>query len=593
MASVGMRRPSASPYLERGDSMRDHHRQDDSHSGGRRPSYLEQLTVVAHSSARRGKQHIWLITFGVIAFLFIAFHSTPASTKEQLGSLSRASLQRIQDAAKHAVGSSSTSNRPQNCPDSWTGESGYNYPRILHTPAGYGALSRKDNPWRERFLVPLYACNEQETGSQMHVRQLLHLAKALNRTLILPNWGFGIPTISNCRPYSFDTIYETESTNSVGLWSVPFRTWMDYVDRKQRRARLTSRIAIIFFRDTHRRLSEDIANTDEGILENGCIPAEPFEFRDPPIYMATNSETQLSTVVRTLRDTEPLSTLFVFFNHYSDLRTDEPFVDPLLQQRPKNWGLWSGEPWPQWNYSTQVNAMFRTSIQKLPERYGAMQWRMELVNPDTLMKCSDLFAEAVISGMRNRGLDTIYVASDMPIGIDNKKTTSKSASFNPPEVAQAKKSIDHLTYRLNEASFHVKTWNDIKPEEGDRHAIAGLADGASGIFDKLVLGSAEHLWAANPHCGFKSSFLGSIQTLRQDRIGDASERDWEKLEMTWVGKHIDADFWWHINPEEAQQWDDEEVEPEEDRERERERRERRSLGSRPFVARSEAFADRW
>jgi hypothetical protein len=38
-------------------------------------------------------------------------------------------------------------------------------------------------------------------------------------------------------------------------------------------------------------------------------------------------------------------------------------------------------------------------------------------------------------------------------------------------------------------------------------AIDGLAEGGSGIFDKLILGSAEHLWGANPHCGFKSSFL--------------------------------------------------------------------------------------
>lgn len=229
-----------------------------------------------------------------------------------------------------------------------------------------------------------------------------------------------------------------------------------------------TRIAVIFFRDTHRRLSEDIANTDEGILENGCIPSEPFTFADPPIYMATNSDTQMATVVDVLRDTEPLPTLFIFFNHYSELRPGGahiPFKDPLIQQRPANWGLWSGEPWPQWNYSSQVNAMFRTSIAKLPERYAALQWRMELVDPVTLMKCSDQFAEAVISGMRNMGLDTIYVASDMPIGQGKE---SKSASFNPPEVARAKESIDHLTYRLNEASFFVKTWQDIKPRDGDK-----------------------------------------------------------------------------------------------------------------------------
>lgn len=182
--------------------------------------------------------------------------------------------------------------------------------------------------------------------------------------------------------------------------------------------------------------------------------------------MATNSDTKMDTVVRQLRETEALPTLFVFFNHYSELRAPEPFPDPLLQQRPAQWGLWTGEPWPQWNYSSQVNAMFRTSIAKLPERYAALQWRMELVDPVTLMKCSDLFAEAVISGMRLMGLDTIYVASDMPIG--DRPMMSKSASFNPPEVARAKESIDHLTYRLNEASFHVKTWHDIKPKDGDK-----------------------------------------------------------------------------------------------------------------------------
>ncbi|KAK4698363.1 hypothetical protein P7C70_g7915, partial [Phenoliferia sp. Uapishka_3] len=487
---VPPRRPTV-PYTELGQGDQ------------RRPSYLEQLTVVAHASARRGKQHLYIVAAVTVTLIFVLLHSTPDATRQQLQNLSLASLHRLQDAVIKGGGSIS----PEACPDAavpvagddlGSGTSDYQYPKLLHTPSGYGSLSRKDNPWRERFLVPLYACNEQETGSQMHVRQLLHLAKELNRTLVLPNWGFGIPTISVCRPYAFDTIYETESTNSVGLWSVPYKTWMDYIDRKQRRSSLASRIAIIFFRDTHRRLSEDIANTDVGILENGCIPSEPFTFSEPPLYMATDDLTSMSTVVRTLRETESTSTLFVFFNHYSELRAPVPFDDPLLQARPKEWGLWTGEPWPQWNYSSQVDRMFDSAVAKLPDRYAALQWRMELIDPATLIKCSDMFAEAVISGMRNMGIDTIYVASDMPIGPDRKM--SKSASFNPPEVAKAKESIDHLVYRLNEASFHVKTWNDIKPLDGEPTAITGLADGASGIFDKLVLGSAEHLWAANPYC---------------------------------------------------------------------------------------------
>lgn len=227
------------------------------------------------------------------------------------------------------------------------------------------------------------------------------------------------------------------------------------------------RISVIFFRDTHKVLSESIANSDEAILEENCVSPKPFEITEPPLYIATNQETYLSNVVSHLRETDHLSTLFVIFNHYSDfkIKGGEPFPDPLLQERPKEWGLWVGAPWPQWNYSSSVDQMFRIAQAKLPERYAAMQWRMELMPPKTLLKCSDLFAESVISGMRGMGLDTIYVASDMPL--THEKTNSKSASFNWQEVAEARESIDHLMYRLNEASFKVRTWNDVKPKDGD------------------------------------------------------------------------------------------------------------------------------
>lgn len=102
---------------------------------------------------------------------------------------------------------------------------------------------------------------------------------------------------------------------------------------------------------------------------------------------------------------------------------------------------------------------------KLPEEYAAMQWRMELMPPKALQDCSDLFAESIISGMREQGLRTIYVASDMPLS--HERTKSKSASFNLPEVQAARDSINHLVVRLKEAEFNVKTWNDVKPSDDD------------------------------------------------------------------------------------------------------------------------------
>lgn len=201
------------------------------------------------------------------------------------------------------------------------------------------------------------------------------------------------------------------------------------------------------------------------------MPVDPFRIEEPPLYIATDGQTYLSTVVNKLRETDHLQTLFVIFNHYSDFRIkgDVLFPDPLMQARPKEWGLWVGASWPQWNYSTQVNTMLDVARSKLPVRYAAMQWRMELMPPKTLTKCADMFAESIISGMRQQGLSTIYVASDMPLGKD--RSRSKSASFNAPEVAQARESIDHLVFRLNEASFHVRTWNDVKPKDGDEVSL--------------------------------------------------------------------------------------------------------------------------
>ncbi|KAM0786767.1 hypothetical protein ACM66B_002202 [Microbotryomycetes sp. NB124-2] len=561
------------------------------------------LHVLATRSANRSRPtRCILLGLSLVCVVLLCSYATPDATRDHLSTLSRSSLQRFQDSAAAAAYAAKNAVNPwregigsgQDAPardsdgaefesdtDSTRGDSARRPPprpwgdAAMHRPhetpleeegyitaaateesqypapsdeplEGFGALSRLDNPWRERFLVPLYACNEQETGSQMHVRQLLHLAKTLNRTLVLPNWGFGIPTISNCRPYGFDQIYETESTNSIGLWSIPFRKWKEWISRMKKAQPFNARISVIFFRNTHKVLSESISDTDEGILKEMCVPHEPFKIEDPPLYVATTPATYLSTIVNHLRETDHLSTLFVIFNHYSDLRLkgDVQFPDPLLQQRPKEWGLWVGSPWPQWNYSTGVMDMFESAKAKLPRDYAAMQWRMELMPPKVLQDCSDKFAESIISGMREKGLKTIYVASDMPL--THERTKSKSASFNLPEVQQARESIDHLVYRLNEANFDVKTWNDIKPADDDETAIEGLADGASGIFDKLILGASTHLWGANPYCGFRSSFLGSIQTLRQDRIGDPEETDWDKLGMTWVGEPITQRFWWHV-----------------------------------------------
>ena len=90
-------------------------------------------------------------------------------------------------------------------------------PELLPPPEpGFGSISSPKNPYRNRFLVPLFACNEQETGSQMHVRQLLHLAKALNRTAVLPNWGFGVRSHKPATERWADTSHRSRPSRTAG-----------------------------------------------------------------------------------------------------------------------------------------------------------------------------------------------------------------------------------------------------------------------------------------------------------------------------------------------------------------------------------------
>lgn len=84
----------------------------------------------------------------------------------------------------------------------------------------------------------------------------------------------------------------------------------------------------------------------------------------------------------------------------------------------------------------------------------------------------------------------------MPIG----EGKAKSASFNAPEVAQAINALRHLLARIKESNLKITTWDDIRPEHNPA-LIQDLAEDASGVFDKLVLGMSDWMFAPNPRCG--------------------------------------------------------------------------------------------
>lgn len=248
--------------------------------------------------------------------------------------------------------------------------------------------------------MAIFACDEQETGAQMHVgdecrvrktvilritypqmRQVLHLGKALGRTVVAPNFGGqGIPTLSNCQPYAYDDIFRLEEANAAGLWSVAYPTYEKWVEKSTKGAwwSLSAQV-VVMSSDYAWEQVKNLPQNDRELLERGCVKVHPYAIDSPRLYMSTANQQKMSDVVKGLAGTDDMDVVFMYFNHKSVFVAPE-ISDPLLQERPE-WGLWARNPFPYWNYTSFVQDTYDTAVAKLPANFIAMQWRMERVPP--------------------------------------------------------------------------------------------------------------------------------------------------------------------------------------------------------------------
>ena len=371
----------------------------------------------------------------------------------------------------------------------------------------------------------------------------------MNRTAVLPNFGgTGIPTLSNCQPYAFDDIYNIQQGNDAGFWSISYPTFQHYMEvTGGQKSSVSAQLAIIFSRDAFKQIHH-LPDVDEDILHESCIDTDPYDLKGPTLFISTEKQEPLERVVAALQDAQDKDVIFVYFNHKAAFVSPQ-IEDHLLQARPQ-WGLWSRAPFPYWNYSGSVMEVYEYAKRQIPEDFVAIQWRLERVPPPVnlshtiiryklklifipinkvLSTCSDLFLEAVISGARERDIDIVYIAADAPIRPGEAfKSASWDSAFQEGVIAAMSK----LIKGLDEAGLDVVTWNDLRPRDESRKKLTALGENASGIFDRLMVGrAATWMYAPNINCGMKSAYLGSIQTMRQDRIGDTTETDWNRLGM--------------------------------------------------------------
>ncbi|CAL1717364.1 unnamed protein product [Somion occarium] len=291
-----------------------------------------------------------------------------------------------------------------------------------------------------RILLPLWI-GEQESRSRMHLVQVLQLARALNRTLVLPNVGRS--RIGACGRWDFEVYYDVGSfvgpkreedlgrVRKVMLMD-DFRTWLEM--------RPTGPKGQLLFVDEKTDVEEDASR--EKVRVNGSEALSVYadkdilDLEDPRLRKVRC----LSTKYRQLQlDASSPMTVHLppvdsFGGQFlADAFTqDETFLaarrqfSAAVEATPEVLILhWDTRHFPyphllesmSLDYSSKVHALARKLVQpRIP--YLAIHWRMETVIPALLPDCAEALVDTVVALLSDpnlaSGIKTVWFASDFP-----------------------------------------------------------------------------------------------------------------------------------------------------------------------------------
>ena len=312
-----------------------------------------------------------------------------------------------------------------------------------------------------RFLFPLWI-GEQESRGRMHLMQVVHLAAALNRTLVLPNVGKS--RIGGCGKWPFDAYYDVPSfarqvQDTLGVYQkmVPmddFKTWLDmrpdsptahmiFLDenttaivRDPLESTLISREEFIdVYADTMPLDLEDTRLKNARCLQRKFQRLDldtryPVSVRlatgDPPSTVTPG--TQLAAILQR-EDVSQAS-----FRHTSrsapslqEVLTSEtaPTVDALPNEAEVLLIHWDLRHFPFPTTATSQSLNYSSNIHRLAEKltamhqpYIAVHWRMETVVPTLLPDCAEALVDTLSILLADptlgAGVRSIWLATDLP-----------------------------------------------------------------------------------------------------------------------------------------------------------------------------------
>ncbi|KAI0081017.1 hypothetical protein K474DRAFT_1657201 [Panus rudis PR-1116 ss-1] len=286
-----------------------------------------------------------------------------------------------------------------------------------------------------RILLPLWI-GEQESRSRMHLLQVLELATALNRTLVLPNVGRS--RIGACGRWEFEVYYDIASfvgprkdedrgrVRKVMLMD-DFKTWLEM--------RPTGPAGQVLF-------------VDEMLMPGGTVKSMPIlsgetatldiSYDDQPIELEDNRLRKtrcIGTRFRQVRlaETTPMTIHLPLPEEQRFTTPGEIIAETLRQQEATALGPtpevlvlhWDMRHFPynnlleniQLDYSSHLHTLARRLLPS-NRKYIAVHWRMETVSPALLPDCAEALVDTLFTLLSDptlaAGINTVWFASDFP-----------------------------------------------------------------------------------------------------------------------------------------------------------------------------------
>ncbi|KAF7793721.1 hypothetical protein EIP86_004837 [Pleurotus ostreatoroseus] len=348
-----------------------------------------------------------------------------------------------------------------------------------------------------RFLFPLWI-GEQESRGRMHLMQILRLAVALNRTLVLPNVSKS--RLGGCGKWAFDAYYDVpDFARSVqALWNgLPdgmismddFKTWVDmrpdkpitqmmFMDENSTVvAQDVSMATLILSEDAlDVRVDSDTLDHEDLRLKNArCLRSKfqrldlekryPISMRlasgDPPgavvpgVHLADVLQREDILLASTLRDVQELPTLQDVLSPNGSLQPSQQSPDEadvlLLHWDLRRFPFTSSASTDHLDYSPNIHKL-AGRLTKPYEPYVAVHWRMETVPPALLPDCAealiDTLSVLLADPTLSQDIRSVWLATDLPW------TGSADSSLAP---AQRSNTFRNVTSQHTEAVEIVRS----------------------------------------------------------------------------------------------------------------------------------------